>query len=55
MIRGSDCLECPAARSSAFACLTPTQYMDLRRAAIPHTYLRGQTIFYEGNPALAVF
>jgi CRP/FNR family transcriptional regulator len=27
----------------------------LSRAAVPHAYQRGQMIFYEGNPALAVY
>lgn len=55
MIPGQDCSKCPSAKGSAFACLKAAQLTRLSKAAVPHAYQRGQGIFYEGNPALAVF
>jgi CRP/FNR family transcriptional regulator len=49
------CRKCPAATGSAFSCLTPAQLSRLAKVAVPHAYLRGQTIFYEGTPPLAAF
>lgn len=50
-----ECGNCPIVARSAFACLTPAQRDRLEHAAVPHAYSRGDTIFYEGNPALAAF
>lgn len=49
------CGRCPIVARSAFACLTPEQRDWVERTAIPHRYSRGEAIFYEGNPPLAVY
>ncbi len=55
MIATVDCDKCPVAGASAFACLSTPQCARLSRVAVPHAYERGQVIFYEGNPSLAVY
>lgn len=50
-----DCGKCPIVARSAFACLTPEQQDRLEKTAVPHAYSRGDTVFFEGNPALAVY
>jgi CRP/FNR family transcriptional regulator len=49
------CTSCPAREKGLFAPLTGAQLLKLDRRKVSHEYARGQILFYEGNPALAVY
>ena len=49
------CTACAARTRGLFASLTGAQLLKLDRSKTAHEYARGQVIFYEGNPSLAVY
>ena len=49
------CTSCAARTRGLFSSLTGAQLLKLDRTKIAHEYVRGQVIFYEGNPPLAVY
>ncbi|MDI6804966.1 MAG: Crp/Fnr family transcriptional regulator [Bacteroidota bacterium] len=50
-----DCTKCGYRSNSFFNCLTKSNLEALNQNKIPHLYQRGQVIFYEGNPAFAMY
>jgi CRP/FNR family transcriptional regulator len=49
------CTACAARTRGLFSSLTGAQLLKLDRTKTSHEYSRGQVIFYEGNPPLAVY
>lgn len=49
------CSTCGARDQGLFCSLTGSHLLKLDRQKIAHEYQRGQVIFYEGNPPLAVY
>ena len=49
------CTACAARTQGLFTSLTGAQLLKLDRSKMAHEYGRGQVIFYEGNPPLAVY
>jgi len=49
------CFACRARHDHPFRCLTADETAVPERTHVSHIYQRGQTLFYEGNPALAVY
>ncbi len=49
------CTACAARSRGLFSSLTGAQLLKLDRTKTAHEYSRGQVIFYEGNPPLAVY
>ena len=49
------CTACAARTRGLFSSLTGAQLLKLDRSKTSHEYSRGQVIFYEGNPPLAVY
>lgn len=49
------CRQCWEKATTIFQCLSETNIETLDRAKIPHVYEHGQIIFYEGNPAFALY
>jgi CRP-like cAMP-binding protein len=49
------CTACAARTRGIFSSLTGAQLLKLDRTKTAHEYARGQVIFYEGNPPLAVY
>jgi CRP-like cAMP-binding protein len=50
-----DCRSCMGAAADLFRRLTADKATRFRATAIPHVYERGDVIFHEGTPALAVY
>jgi CRP/FNR family transcriptional regulator len=50
-----DCHACPGWSRSVFSCVAPADRSCLAKAAVPHAYAAGQTIFHQGTPPLGVF
>ena len=49
------CTACAARTRGLFSSLAGAQLLKLDRTKVAHEYSRGQIIFYEGNPPLAVY
>ena len=49
------CTACAARTRGLFSSLAGAQLLKLDRSKIAHEYSRGQIVFYEGNPPLAVY
>lgn len=49
------CTSCPARAKGVFALLTGANLLKFDRRKFAHRYDRGQVIFYEGNPPLALY
>ncbi len=49
------CSTCGARDQGLFCSLTGSHLLKLDRQKIAHEYQRGQVVFYEGNPPLAVY
>jgi CRP-like cAMP-binding protein len=49
------CTTCSARERGVFASLTGERLLKLDRKRFAHEYDRGQVVFYEGNPPLAVY
>ena len=49
------CVECRSRRAHLFGCLSRDVVVKLHRARFRHAYERGQVLFHEGNPPLAVY
>jgi len=50
-----DCKQCGKSIGSLFYCLSKSDLELLNKNRISHIYQRGQVIFYEGNPAFAMY
>lgn len=55
MVAKPDCRQCPARARGAFAGLSAPQMRRLEPERTARAYAPGQALFYEGNPAFAVF
>lgn len=49
------CQECTAYPCGLFRCLSPPQLERLVKSRVAHAYAPGKPVFYEGNPAFAVY
>ena len=55
MNTASLCTRCPAHADGVFACMSNARHDQLMRDTTARDHDSGETIFYEGNPALAVY
>ena len=55
MVRQVICSECSTCARGLFGCLTESQLARLMESRSSHSYAPGQPLFYEGNPAFAVY
>ena len=55
MVQQITCRECTAYPCGLFHCLTAPQLARLVKSRVAHAYAPGKPVFYEGNPAFAVY